>query len=231
MTTSAINAASTTAASTSSGKPLISSDFDTFLKMLTAQMQNQDPMKPIDSADYAVQLATFSGVEQQVPEPTSSWQDMAGQVQPVLGMAEAGQLDRARRPRSPAPVSVWMAISRHAMQPNPATSGPIGRCWWCEDSASARSSRVRKSRSKHGLPYQWLGADASTAIRSLPGPIIHRAGKPDSGETGHLGDQPRLNTYCAGDRGAQGGGSTGTKLVLEGGVEVLASDDHRVAGA
>ncbi len=44
----------------------ISSDFETFLKMLTTQLQNQDPLKPIESADYAVQLATFSGVEQQV---------------------------------------------------------------------------------------------------------------------------------------------------------------------
>ena len=42
----------------------ISSDFDTFLRMLTVQMRNQDPLDPIDSADYAVQLATFSGVEQ-----------------------------------------------------------------------------------------------------------------------------------------------------------------------
>ena len=45
---------------------VISSDFDTFLVMLTAQIQNQDPLNPIDSTDYAVQLATFSGVEQQV---------------------------------------------------------------------------------------------------------------------------------------------------------------------
>ncbi|WP_193140364.1 flagellar hook capping FlgD N-terminal domain-containing protein [Meridianimarinicoccus sp. MJW13] len=45
---------------------IISSDFDTFLTMLTAQIQNQDPLNPMDSTDYAVQLATFSGVEQQV---------------------------------------------------------------------------------------------------------------------------------------------------------------------
>ncbi|KQI69927.1 hypothetical protein AN189_00485 [Loktanella sp. 3ANDIMAR09] len=44
----------------------ISADFETFLKMLTVQMQNQDPLDPVDSADYATQLATFSGVEQQV---------------------------------------------------------------------------------------------------------------------------------------------------------------------
>ncbi|MFP4044439.1 MAG: flagellar hook capping FlgD N-terminal domain-containing protein [Rhodosalinus sp.] len=44
----------------------ISSDFETFLRMLTVQMQNQDPLNPIESSDFAVQLATFSGVEQQV---------------------------------------------------------------------------------------------------------------------------------------------------------------------
>lgn len=41
-------------------------DFQTFLRMLTVQMQNQDPLNPMESQDFAVQLATFSGVEQQV---------------------------------------------------------------------------------------------------------------------------------------------------------------------
>ncbi|MCR8549495.1 flagellin biosynthesis protein FlgD [Salipiger sp. P9] len=45
---------------------LLSSDFETFLRMLTTQMQNQDPLNPVDATDYATQLATFSSVEQQV---------------------------------------------------------------------------------------------------------------------------------------------------------------------
>ncbi len=44
----------------------ITSDFETFLRMLTTQMQNQNPLEPIEASDFAVQLATFSGVEQQV---------------------------------------------------------------------------------------------------------------------------------------------------------------------
>lgn len=44
----------------------ITSDFQIFLQMLTAQMQYQDPLNPVDSTDYATQLATFSGVEQAV---------------------------------------------------------------------------------------------------------------------------------------------------------------------
>ena len=41
-------------------------DFETFLKILTAQIQNQDPINPIDSSDYATQPAAFSSVEQRV---------------------------------------------------------------------------------------------------------------------------------------------------------------------
>ncbi|SDE65625.1 flagellar hook capping FlgD N-terminal domain-containing protein [Limimaricola pyoseonensis] len=66
---SAVPAAPTPAAgaagATGAG-PVLNPEFDTFLKMLTAQIRNQDPLSPMDSADYAVQLATFSGVEQQI---------------------------------------------------------------------------------------------------------------------------------------------------------------------
>lgn len=44
----------------------LSSDFDVFLQMLTAQAKYQDPLEPIDSSEYAGQLAQFSMVEQQV---------------------------------------------------------------------------------------------------------------------------------------------------------------------
>lgn len=46
-------------------KEVISSDFETFLKMLTTQLEHQDPLDPLDSNEFAVQLATFSSVEQQ----------------------------------------------------------------------------------------------------------------------------------------------------------------------
>ncbi len=44
----------------------LTSDFKTFLKMLTAQARYQDPLEPVDSTEYASQLAQFSMVEQQV---------------------------------------------------------------------------------------------------------------------------------------------------------------------
>ena len=58
--------ATASSAAPAAAKPRITSDFDTFLQMLTAQMKNQDPLNPIESADFATQLATFSSVEQAV---------------------------------------------------------------------------------------------------------------------------------------------------------------------
>ncbi|MCL6284677.1 flagellar hook assembly protein FlgD [Ruegeria sp. 2012CJ41-6] len=54
------------AATTAKVPSALTSDFETFLKMLTAQARNQDPLEPLNSSEYAAQLAQFSMVEQQV---------------------------------------------------------------------------------------------------------------------------------------------------------------------
>lgn len=48
----------------------VSGDFDTFLTLLTAQLRNQDPLKPVESTEFVAQLASFSAVEQQVQSNT-----------------------------------------------------------------------------------------------------------------------------------------------------------------
>src|SRR6478735_928261 len=44
----------------------LNADFNFFLKMLTTQLTNQDPSEPMDTSQMSQQIATFSGVEQQV---------------------------------------------------------------------------------------------------------------------------------------------------------------------
>ncbi len=64
MSTSTVSAVTTsgTTASTASGKSILGKD--DFMKMMIAQLKNQDPLNPMDGSQYAAQLAQFSSVEQ-----------------------------------------------------------------------------------------------------------------------------------------------------------------------
>lgn len=42
----------------------VGADQEMFLKLLVAQMKNQDPLNPTDSTQYTAQLAQFSSLEQ-----------------------------------------------------------------------------------------------------------------------------------------------------------------------
>lgn len=61
---SATGAPSQTNNNSSSISSTGSVDYDTFLKLLVAQLKNQDPTQPMDPTQYVAQLATFSNVEQ-----------------------------------------------------------------------------------------------------------------------------------------------------------------------
>jgi len=68
------SATSTTATSSSKASSAAASaslDYDAFLQLLIAQMQNQDPTDPLDASEQISQLATFSQVEQSIQTNTN----------------------------------------------------------------------------------------------------------------------------------------------------------------
>lgn len=65
MNVPAIGAPSQAAQSAAASSPQ-SVDYQSFLRLLVAQMKNQDPTSPMEATDYVAQLATFSQVEQSV---------------------------------------------------------------------------------------------------------------------------------------------------------------------
>jgi flagellar basal-body rod modification protein FlgD len=49
-----------------SGQKTLSSSYDTFLKLLTTQLQHQDPTSPLDTNAFTQQLVQMTGVQQQL---------------------------------------------------------------------------------------------------------------------------------------------------------------------
>jgi flagellar basal-body rod modification protein FlgD len=62
--------ATTPSSTTSSGTLSFTQNFNTFLTLLTTQLQNQDPLSPMDTNEFTQQLVSFSEVEQQIDTNT-----------------------------------------------------------------------------------------------------------------------------------------------------------------
>ncbi|TCM87045.1 flagellar hook capping FlgD N-terminal domain-containing protein [Rhodovulum steppense] len=148
-TAATTTAATTTAASPSAKAANISSDFETFLKMLTVQMKNQDPLNPIESTDYAVQLATFSGVEQQVRT-----NDLLKQLTENMGGAGLAQY------------GTWVGMEGRAAVPAQFTGTPITVLPQPLPAADSAQLVVRNASGREvqrlpiatdGSPVQWTG--------------------------------------------------------------------------
>ena len=62
--TASSQTASTSSSTTATSNTNQLANTETFLKLLVAQLQNQDPLQPADSMQFVTQLAQFSQLEQ-----------------------------------------------------------------------------------------------------------------------------------------------------------------------
>jgi len=73
----------------SQARTQLSGNFDTFLKLLTAQLQNQDPLNPTDSTQFTQQLVQYSQVEQQI-ETNSQLTSLSSSLTKQIQATSAG---------------------------------------------------------------------------------------------------------------------------------------------
>ena len=69
---------------------------DEFLKMLVAQLKNQDPLNPMDGKDMAAQLAQFSSVEQLIQLNKSVEEQKESQAEVVVALGELQKTQNER---------------------------------------------------------------------------------------------------------------------------------------
>lgn len=139
----------------SSTPAALASDFETFLKMLTAQARYQDPMDPLDSSAYAAQLAQFSMVEQQV-QTNDTLSALVSQMA-ISNMASlAGWVGMEARSAS----AIQFSGSPITISPNPAAMADTVALV-VTDSKGNEVQRLSVPVSAE--PIQWAGVDEDGA--------------------------------------------------------------------
>lgn len=145
--------ASTPTSRQESAPTALASDFETFLKMLTAQARYQDPLEPIDSTEYAAQLAQFSMVEQQVQT-----NDALARLHQELGVSTlatlSGWIGKDARAQIPATFN-GTAITVFPQTDSSATKAHLV----VTDSAGKMVQRLEIPTSDQ--PFQWTGISES----------------------------------------------------------------------
>lgn len=144
--------------SKSTGEGAINSDFDTFLELLTTQLEYQDPLNPMESTEFAVQLATFASVEQQaltnetLDSLTGTLEDQARSE--YAGWVGMEALVEARASYDGAPVELEPDIAEGADRATLVVT----------DASGAEVQRIDLPPGAES--YRWSGTTASGA--SLP---------------------------------------------------------------
>ena len=185
----------------------ISSDFETFLRMLTAQMNNQDPLNPVESTDFATQLATFSGVEQAVLT-----NDLLRGLSLQLGVSGLAAWV-GKEVRAPAPV--YFDGAPVTLHPNPAATSTAGEIV-VRDAGGAVVQRLASPATTD--PVQWDGV-GSNGDRLPNGVYSFAFVSLRDGQT--LGENP-VETYSTVKEVQSTGGQT--SLVMDGGIVILSGD-------
>jgi flagellar basal-body rod modification protein FlgD len=203
--TTATQTSTTTASGTQ--KAALSSDFETFLRMLTTQMQNQDPLNPMESTEFATQLATFSSVEQQT-RSNELLTAMAAQLG-IIGMTQiAGWVGMEARTAGP----VWVEDSPVDFTPDPAPAADR-MAIVVRDEGGAQVGRYEMAASDEPLSWTPVGHDGEPLTAGAYSFEL------ESVNGGDVIATDRLATYT---RIAEVRNEDGTTvLVLKGGVTAL----------
>ena len=187
---------------------VIASDYETFLLMMTTQLQHQDPLDPMDSDQFAVQLATFSGVEQQVMTNDLLAELTAQSTMQSMALM-AGWVGKEARVAAP----VHYDGDPITLSPNPAVAADKA-VLVVTDQAGVEVARQEIPVST--APYEWTGLDAEgnplpTGIYSLT--LENYSGTELLGTT-------EVEHYSTIEEARSTAG--GTTLLFEGGIEVPA---------
>jgi flagellar basal-body rod modification protein FlgD len=171
--TSTTSSTTTTAGATGLDTlPSIDSDYQMFLNMMTTELQNQDPTAPMNTDQFATELATFSGVEQQTQ--TNALLTTLNATTTGQAMAQmAGWVGDQARIDAP----VYFDGAPITLSPNPAVDATSCALVVTDSNGNEVD---RRSVPVSSADYQWDGKDS--AGNTLPTGIYTLSLESSSGD-------------------------------------------------
>jgi flagellar basal-body rod modification protein FlgD len=105
------SSSSTAGAAGTNASQQLAGNFDTFLQLLTTQLQNQNPLDPLDTNQFTQQLVEFASVEQQI--------NMNTNLQTLISMQQTSEATSALQL-----VGSTVTVSGNSATLSNATSSP-----------------------------------------------------------------------------------------------------------
>jgi flagellar basal-body rod modification protein FlgD len=110
---------SSSSSSTGVDAGTIAGNFQTFLQLLTTQLQNQNPLDPLDTNQFTQQLVQFAQVEQQLKSNTQlgtlvSLQQTAQNTQALNFVGQTVAVDGDTAPLTNGSATWYMSVSKPA---------------------------------------------------------------------------------------------------------------------
>ena len=188
------------------GAGAMASNFETFLTLLTTQMKNQDPLKPLDSNQFTSQLTQMAGVEQQLLT-----NDL---LTSLLKAQSAGGLDNASNYIGKQVTAAWTA-----------TEFNDGKATWAyELGKDADKATLQVVDSKGAVVWQGSAPDKSSGLHTFTWD-----GKMKDGSTVDAGGVYTLKVAATDSSGA----SIDSQALIQGrvtGVEMYNGEPYLVIG-
>ena len=182
-------------------------DYETFLRMMTVQIKNQDPLSPMSADDFAVQLATFSGVEQQTKTNDLLEMQISQNAQNAM-VQMAGWVGKEARVAAPLHFDGTTPVT---LSPNPALSADRA-VLVVKDAGGNEVSRTDIPVAS--ADYDWSGLDGDGA--PLPAGIYSLSLESYQGDD-KLGETPMEYYRTIQEIRSSSGGVT---ALFAGGIEV-----------
>jgi flagellar basal-body rod modification protein FlgD len=159
MTVSSPGAAASGGTTSEIARTRLTSNFNDFLRLLTTQLQNQDPTSPLDTNQFTAQLVQFASVEQQIAI-NANLERLVEQSRVSQLTQGAGLVGRSARIEA---TQVELHGGRADILAVPRDSGPVTIS--IRDASGRVVRSITAQPTAEGVAWIWNGLDNAGARR------------------------------------------------------------------